>query len=71
VSKELSSVVLTWKDAQMPEAGGKVTFNASSLGPTVCRQRAASRAALIHENGGEYVATEHYADGSKHEFKNY
>lgn len=67
MAKELTSVVLRWTD---DKGTGTSTYNAASLGPTVARQRASSRAAIIHENGGEYTATEYYKDGSHFEFKN-
>lgn len=68
MSKEITSISVKWT---MPDgATGTQTFNASSLGPTVARQRAAARTVIIHEQGGEVFATEFYKDGSHHTFKN-
>jgi hypothetical protein len=70
VSKTLTKIVLKWTNAKTPLANPSCTYDAQQLGATVARQRAASRAAVVFENGGVYVATEYYSDGSKHEFKN-
>jgi hypothetical protein len=70
MSKTLTKIRLAWTNEKTPLANCSCTYDAAELGPTVARQRAASRAAVVFENGGVYVATEYYSDGSKHEFKN-
>lgn len=68
MSKEITSIKVSWT---MPDGKtGVQTFSAHTLGPTAARQRAASKSVVVHEQGGEVVATEYYKDGSHHAFKN-
>lgn len=69
MSKTVTNIIIVWK--QKDGVTGTATYSAGRLGPTAARQRAASRTALLHEQGLEYMATEYYEDGSKHEFKNF
>lgn len=49
----------------------RATYNAANLGATVARQRANSRAAILRARDAamKITVTEHYTDGSRHDFE--
>jgi hypothetical protein len=51
--------------------GERTTYNAANLGATVARQRANSRASILRarDAGLSITVTEHYTDGSRHDFE--
>lgn len=66
MSKELTKIVVKWAGGKPVASDATHIFDAAMLGPTVARQRAEARVAIIKAYGGEAVLTEYYADGSFH-----